>query len=721
MSGSMTPRPTFVSLQHADLAVVLAVLPDQLPIVLHWGAPLAEVDATELWAATEPPVLGNEPDRQRRVSVLPESWTGWIGTPGLAGSRAGAGWSPKWQLRQITVDGTEVSADLTRQGPARVVVDAVDPDAELAVAVHVELLEGGLLRLAAELTNTGADGYQLDRIVLALPVPRRATEIADFGGRWLQERTPQRLPFAQGSHWRENRRGRTGGDAAYLLQAGTAGFDSRAGEVWAIHTGWSGGHIHAAERQYTGERLLYGGEGLLPGEIVLAAGQRHRSPWLYAAYGHGTDEVAHHFHSWLRSRPEHPVRPRPVTFNNWEATYFEHDLATMVELIDRGKQIGAERFVLDDGWFGGRRSPQAGLGDWTVSPEVWPEGLTPLIEAVHAAGMEFGLWVEPEMVNPDSDLARAHPDWILQVPGRQPIPSRHQQVLNLAEPGAYAHVRDQLVTLLEQYPIAYLKWDHNRDLVDAGAGPAGRGGVHAQTRAAYHLMAELKQRFPGLEIESCSSGGGRVDLGVMEHADRVWASDNIDPLERLEIMSGSVGLLPFELLGSHVAAERNHSTDRRHSVRFRAQSALFGHVGVEWDLREASDEDLTELAGWIRIHKEIRELCHHGRLVRGADRGDCLDVQGVVSQDQSQAVFRVARTDLTAYSRPGAVELPGLASQLRYRVEVLSPEPVAGRFSPVWARDRGTVTLSGAELDQVGLEVGALLPESAIVVQLTAV
>ncbi|MDM4777904.1 alpha-galactosidase, partial [Micromonospora sp. b486] len=271
-----------------------------------------------------------------------------------------------------------------------------------------------------------------------------------------------------------------------------------------------------------------------------------------------------------------------MTLNVWEAVYFGHELDRLRALADAAAEVGVERFVLDDGWFRGRRHDQAGLGDWWVDGEVWPDGLQPLIDHVRGHGMQFGLWVEPEMVNPDSDLFRAHPEWVLQAPGRLPPPWRHQQALDLVNPDAYAYLLERLDAVLGEHDgIAYLKWDHNRDLTEAGH--AGRPGVHAQTLAVYRLLDELRARHPGVEIESCSSGGARVDLEILRRTDRVWASDCNDALERLSIQRWTGLLLPPELVGTHIGPERSHTTHRVHDLSFRAVTALFGHHGIEWE------------------------------------------------------------------------------------------------------------------------------------------
>lgn len=225
--------------------------------------------------------------------------------------------------------------------------------------------------------------------------------------------------------------------------------------------------------------------------------------------------------------------------------YFDQDPDVVLDLVGRAARLGVERFVLDDGWFHARRTDTAGLGDWWVDRSVWPDGLKPLADAVHAHGMEFGLWFEPEMVNPDSDLFRAHPDWILQASGRMPLPHRNQQVLDLTNPDAFAHVFEQISTVLGECGVDYVKWDHNRDLLEAGTNTRGGApAVHEQTVAYYRLLDTLRGRFPNIQWESCASGGGRIDLDVIEHVERVWTSDMTDALSRQRIQPWRVAACP---------------------------------------------------------------------------------------------------------------------------------------------------------------------------------
>jgi alpha-galactosidase len=337
--------------------------------------------------------------------------------------------------------------------------------------------------------------------------------------------------------------------------------------------------------------------------------------------------------------------------------------------------------------------------------------------------MEFGLWVEPEMVNLDSDLARAHPDWVLATGGRTPLPSRRQQVLNLGNPEAYAYILERLDALLTEYPIAYLKWDHNRDLLDAGGGPDGAPGVHAQTVAVYRLFDELRARHPGVEIESCSSGGLRVDLEVLEHTDRVWGSDVIDPLERQQIQRWTAQLLPPELVGSHVGTPTSHTTGRTHSVAFRAGTALFDSFGIEWDLTAASDAERAELASWVALYKEMRELLHTGAVIRVPQHDPSFAVHGVVAPDRSAALFALVQLTTPETSVPGAVRLPGLDPARRYRVRPQPPGDLPdhqrGILPPPWLAEG--VTLPGSVLAHAGLRAPALNPEQLLLIRADAV
>lgn len=703
------PQADPLHLRHGGTSVVID-MSSEMPVILHWGEDLGHASPAVLRGlatAAVPQRVSGGLDVTPRLTITPTPASGWLGTPGIEGHRAGTGVSIRFVVAGV------------QSNTHRATFSLVDPEALLSAELELQLGEAGLLRQRLTLHNTGSTDFTVQSLQVAFPLPWDATEILDTTGRHLRERHPQRRVFTFGTHLRESRRGRPGADATLLLAAGRPGFGFERGRVHGIHVAWSGNHRVIAERAVTGDAFLAGGELYAPGEVILGPGDAVSTPWVIGSWGDGLSELAHRFHDEWRDRPQHPRRARPVTLNTWEAVYFDHDLGRLTALADAAAAVGVERFVLDDGWFRHRRDDTAGLGDWFVDEGVWPDGLHPLIARVRDRGMEFGLWVEPEMVNPDSDLAREHPDWILR--GRMALPpsARQQQVLDLSRPEAYAYIAGRLHALLDEYPIAYLKWDHNRDLVDAGAGPEGGARVHAHTLALYRLLDELKQRHPGVEIESCASGGARVDLGILDRTDRIWTSDSLDPLERLTNQRYTALVVPPEMMGMHLTSPIVHSTGRHVDLDLSAAVALFGHFGIEWDLTSTGTEVRGRIARWVEFAKRIRPLVATGRTVDVDDLEPGIDVRGLVARDAASAVFVITQTHTTASYPPGRVRLPGLADDRAYRMRLspLTPDS-AGQSDLVWASDE--VVLTGLQLASAGIRPPVLLPQRAAVIEITA-
>ncbi|SNS41421.1 alpha-galactosidase [Actinacidiphila glaucinigra] len=714
-----------VPLRAAGTAFVVE-LTEPVPRVLHWGADLGPLSADDLAALSltaEPAVLNNSLDAPRRFTVWPTEADGWAGTPAHHGHLDGGAAAPR-----LTTTGTAVRQDA--EG-GELAVSLTDAAAGLDITITYRLAPSGVLAVRSEITRQpDADPapYDLAQVTALLPLPRRAGEILDFTGKWSRERSPQRRLLAHGTHTRDVRRGKPGLDSPYLVAVGVPGFGFREGEVWGLHVAWSGDQRYLVEQLPEGAgvhaAVLGGGELLRAGEVRLAPGDTHRTPVCHYAWsGAGLDGLADRFHALLRDRPGHPRRPRPVILNSWEAVYFDHDPERLLRLADRAAEVGVERFVLDDGWFRGRRSDRAGLGDWTVDREVWPDGLTPLAGHVRSLGMEFGLWVEPEMVNLDSDLAREHPDWVLApVSGVGPA-ARQQHVLDLSHPGVVAHLLGALDALIGEYGIAYLKWDHNREVHEAVNGPADRPAARAQVEALYRLLDTLRERHPALEIESCASGGGRVDLGILARTDRVWASDCNDPVERQSIQRWTGQLLPPELVGAHVGPHPSHTTARVSSDTFRLATALFGHPGIEQDITRCTPEELARLTAWTALYREVRPLLHGGRTVRADLPDDATLLHGVVAHDGTAALYCWARVATSPEGQPGRVPLPGLDPALRYRVRVRTDIGLPSfhqRSGPAWLTEAidDRLTLPGTLLTAAGLPMPQLNPEQSLLIEL---
>jgi alpha-galactosidase len=491
------------------------------------------------------------------------------------------------------------------------------------------------------------------------------------------------------------------------------------GEVWGVHLEWSGNHAVLAELLPDGRRYAQLGELLMPGEVCLDPGASYTTPKVVGAYGANGFTSA----SWVLHRHVRSVAPkvaaRKVLLNTWEATYFNHDTAALSALADAAADLGVERFVLDDGWFGARRNDRAGLGDWVVSREVYPQGLAPLIAHVKSRGMDFGIWIEPEMVNRDSDLVRAHPDWVLHAVDYEPVMARHQLVLDLTNEQAFAHVFAQLDALLRDHDIAFVKWDMNRPLIHASAAD-GAAGAHRQTLAFYRLLDSLRTAHPQVEFESCASGGGRIDHAVLSRAVRVWTSDCNDPLERQNIQRGTGMWVPNEMLGMHVGAKQSHTTGRSHSIELRALTALFGWMGVECDPQKLNDHDRSVLREVIALHKQHRSLLHSGDTVRFDLDDDTALAHGVFAADRRTALLAYVQLQTSPWLVVPRWRISGLDPERTYTVTHLPHGRLGGigHTQPEWMTT--PLTCTGRELAVVGLQPPSLWPESGLLVHVTS-
>ena len=692
------------ALLSAPSASLLLEVVEGALVIQHWGAPLSG-DLTSVQTAIRPSIANSSWDAPQFPGVMREESRGFLGRPTLSGHRNGQAWSTKFEVSNFHHVGNHVSVTFT------------DFQAQLEVLISFDLDIHGVLQQKATVKNLGDSEYSLNEYIHWLPLPKEATETLDFAGRWSNERNPQRKAIATGTWVRESREGRSGHNFSIADIALTPQTSFQSGKAWATSIAWSGNSHYLVEKLFDGSQSIGAGELLLPGEIILKAGQSYEAPALISVFSaQGLDGVASAYHQYLRARAVHPKRPRPLTLNMWEAVYFDHDEQKIKALIDVAAEIGIERVVLDDGWFHSRRDDRAGLGDWVIDPAAWPHGLSPIIKYINDKGIEFGLWFEGEMVNPDSDLYRAHPEWILHQADRVPPLWRNQLVLDLGHEGAFNHVLEQTSAVLGAHNIAYIKWDHNRVLVDAGH--LGAAGVHRQTQAIYRLFAELKMRNPGLEIESCASGGARIDLGVIDLVDRFWTSDNNDALERQNIQRWTAQVIAPELLGTHIGPTHGHQTGRTLELSMRATTALFGHAGIEWNITEATVEERKHLTSWAKYYKDNRAHLHSGKMVRVDYPDTHAYLHGVTAHDLSRAIFAYVQLTPTVAVHPSPLKFPDLDPAATYSVKAVFP---AGkpRFMliapPEWMSG---VSLSGSALASIGVTAPILAPANAFLIEI---
>ena len=679
------------------------------PTILHWGAHVGD-DLLSLREASERPILHGGLDVVAPLSLTPEQGSGYLDRPGLEGHRPdGRGWAPRFRL----------STAVETEFGLRCV--SVDDHEQLELTTEFQMPESGILRIKSGIRNLGESSYSVQALRVTLPLPGRAIDTLTFSGRWTNEFQVRRQVLRTGSLSVENRSGRTSHDRVPIAFVGTEAFTETIGEVWGVHLEWSGNSLVSIDASTDGRRSMQVSELLFSGEVVLATNEAYETPWVACVYSEsGTNGASQSFHRELRSSPSHPKSARPVTLNIWEAVYFDHHLPTLLRLADRAAQIGVERYVVDDGWFHGRRNDNAGLGDWWVDESVWPDGLWPLANHVVSLGMQFGLWFEPEMVNPDSDLYRNHPDWVLSDHRYEPVYGRQQLVLNLADDDVRAYLFDKIDALLTTYPIAYVKWDMNRSLVHPSH--HGRASVHAQTRALYRLLDDLNAAHPTVEIESCASGGGRIDFGMLRRTARVWTSDSNDALDRQSIQRGLSHFVPPEYMGAHIGPPRSHTTRRVHSLAFRAGTAFFGHLGIEWNILDATDEQVNSLADVIAAHKRFRHLLHTGNGFRLDHPDRAITAHSVVSIDQREALVSMAMVETASSLMIEPLRMVGLDDDVTYRIEwvpLVAPFIGSARRQPAWLVSG--LTLSGRVLRTIGVQPPTIDPESTILLHLQAV
>lgn len=564
-------------------SLVLAAKNASLPEVVYWGARLPETeDLNTLAGANMTDVTGGMLDTNPPISLCPEAAQAFQGHPGLS-ARTTNGTVLRPLFRFVddirTADTLQITYRDTTLGLKLDLHLALDTTTRMIVAkTELESLEPIVLDwLAAPV----------------LPAAGHASELIEFSGRWCSEFQTQRIAFSSGARVRDNRTGRTDHSGFPGLIVTAPGTTNALGEAWAFHYGWSGGHRMVAEELSDGRRQVQFGHA----SSSQKPGTKFTTASLFATYSDtGLNGCATSFQRHARERIVTATHdPRPVHYNCWEAVYFDHDLNELKDIATRAEQLGAERFVLDDGWFGNRDDDTSSLGDWTIDPRKYPDGLAPLIEHVTSLGMEFGIWFEPEMINEDSNLFRAHPDWVLGRPDQ--VRGRQQLVLDMSREDVQAYLFEHVAAILSNHDIGYIKWDHNRVLPTAEA---------CQANGVYALLDRLRSQFPHVEIESCASGGGRIDFGILKHTQRVWLSDSNDALERQRIQHDAALFLPAVLTGSHVGPRRCHTSGRTIDMPMRAWTAAQRHMGFEMDPRELTQDEadiLRDVTTWWKTNR----------------------------------------------------------------------------------------------------------------------
>jgi alpha-galactosidase len=566
------------------------------------------------------------------------------------------------------------------------VVTLRDPHYALRVRLHFRLFEElDLLERYAVVENAGLAPITLEQVLSAAwHLPRgRDYRLTHLAGRFAAETQIWREHVSLGKKVLESRRGNTSHHANpfFAVDRGTA--TEERGEVWFGALGWSGNWKIVVEHDAWGVLQVSGGINDFDFAWHLEGGETFETPSFVGGYTEGGfGQASRNLHRYARKHILPSEGPRPVLYNSWEATYFDINEEVQGRLAEKAASLGVELFVVDDGWFGERNDDRRGLGDWWVNPEKFPRGLGPLIQAVHSLGMDFGLWVEPEMVNPDSDLYREHPDWVYYFPNRPRTESRNQLVLNLAKAEVRNHLFSVLDRLLTENEISFIKWDMNRPFSEPGWPEVTRERQREvwvrHVRGVYEILERLRQSHPGVAFESCSSGGGRVDLGILRYTDQVWTSDNTDPFDRLKIQEGCSMAYPARAMMCWVADPGFWAKNRRTSISYRFHSAMMGSLGIGTNLLKWSEEELGEASKLVQRYKEVRDVVQEGDQYRLlSPRGGETTAVQYVSEDKRSSVIFVFRNPHQFLDPSPKIYPRGLEEGSIYRVTDLE-EPQSG-------------------------------------------
>ncbi|WP_246317162.1 alpha-galactosidase [Paenibacillus agri] len=567
-----------------------------------------------------------------------------------------------------------------------VLKDTVYP---LLVHLHYRLYpKHDILERYAVIENTGEEAITLDQSLSATwHAPRgdryRLTHLA---GKWIEETQIYQDEITPGKKTLESRRGNTSCQANpwFAIDRGTATEDH--GEVWFGALAWSGNWKITVE--YSPFKLLQVSGGVHDFDFSwhLAGGTKFQTPAFVGGYTReGFGQASRNFHRYQREHvlPK-PISEglRPVLYNSWEATYFDVNEEGQTKLAEKAAAMGVELFVIDDGWFGERNHDRAGLGDWTVNPEKFPNGLKPLIDKVEALGMKFGIWVEPEMVNPDSNLYRTHPDWVYHFPNRPRTESRNQLVLNVANPEVQSFIFEMMDNLLSENNIAFVKWDMNRSLSEVGWLDAPQE-QHKEVwvrhvQGLYDIFARLRAKHRAVAFEACSGGGARIDLGIMQLTDEVWTSDNTDPYERLFIQEGYSLAYNAQSMMCWVADAGKWMKNRPASVAYRFHSSMMGSLGIGGNLLNWSEEELEESRKWVDVYKDIRHIVQKGDQYRllSPREGSTTAVQYVTTDQRESVLFALMHPQKFQNHSP-RIYLRGLKSESLYQVDGFE-QPLSG-------------------------------------------
>ena len=598
----------------------------------HWGARVPD-GALSPDFSHYPTLASFDPRTNALPWELPTRGSGWYGEPAVAATNAKGD-----DMVQLTYVSHAIymgknrlpglpATFARREGDAETLeIELMDRLTGLRVtAVYGVFERTGAITRSLRLKNESGEDMQINGVLSAsAPVHGSGYDVIHLKGAWARERHVMRQPQGEGEYRIFSQRGASGHEANPFLALCEKSATEFSGEVWAVSLVYSGSFEALSYVNNTENSRL--SIGLNPDVFTwkLEPGETFVSPEAAMVYSpDGLNGMSHAFHRLYSEnlmRSKWFERDRPILINNWEATYFNFNEEKILQIARRAKELGVEMLVLDDGWFGKRNTDNCSLGDWVVNPEKLPGGLNGLSDRLHDLGLKFGLWFEPEMISPDSDLYRAHPDWCLHVDGRARVEMRNQLILDLSRKEVQDYIIESVSAVLESARIEYVKWDMNRNMTEPFSGAQTperqKETQHRYMLGLYRVLEEITARFPEILFESCSGGGGRFDPGMLYYMPQTWTSDDSDAVERMFIQYGTSFVYPPCAMGAHVSAVPNHQTGRTTAMQTRGDVALGGNFGFELDLSQLSDADAETVRRLIEREKQVRTLVRTGEFTR---------------------------------------------------------------------------------------------------------
>lgn len=524
--------------------------------------------------------------------------------------------------------------------------------------------------------NAGNAAFCIEKALSACFDLRRADfDMITLNGAWARERMPERAPVRIGVQQVESMRGITSHHENPFIALLDKNADENTGEVYGLNLIYSGNFVAGVQRDSYNVTRAY--IGINPQSFLwrLEPGESFNTPEAVSVYSEsGIGEMSRIFHRLYRERLCRGVYRdirRPVLINNWEATYFDFNEEKLLSIAKTAKEADIELMVLDDGWFGKRNGDTCSLGDWVPNAEKLPGGISGLAKKINALGMKFGLWIEPEMVSPDSDLNRAHPDWCLHINGRTPTLGRNQLVLDLTRKEVRDYIKATFDRLLGEGDISYIKWDMNRSMSEVGSAVGGakaQGRVyHAYVLGLYEIMEYLVNKYPDVLFEGCSGGGARFDGGILHYMPQIWTSDDSDALERVYIQYGTSICYPYSTMGAHVSAVPNHQVFRTTPMKMRGDVSICGQLGYELDLNKLNGDDMALVREQVKAYKELSSVFHKGDLYRLlVPVGNNAAVNEFISDDKNTVIVCVYVLKGTPSAPHDFVKLRGLEADAEY-------------------------------------------------------